>query len=177
MIKFERENDGNLFEATLRFAEKQVRRLIETHPDFYPMYTKDGLWKHDMPAWTHWCDGFLPGMMWIFHSRQEAVSDEARWWYEQAIRYTKPLEPRKLESKKPYTQMTEVALVKCTPVRVKRLTETFYAEGGAVVREGTMPSPGEVQYMTWDRPKVRSDGAKAFSNICATLTKKAKAKR
>ena len=78
-------------------------------------------------------------------------------------------EPRKLESKKPYTQMTEVALVKCTPVRVKRLTETFYAEGGAVVREGTMPSPGEVQYMTWDRPKVRSDGAKAFSNSVTAL--------
>ena len=84
---------------------------------------------------------------------------------------------RRLESKKPYTQMTEVALVKCTPVRVKRLTESFYAEGGAVVKEGSMPSPGEVQYMTWDRPKLRSDGAKAFSSVCATLVKKAKARR
>lgn len=82
--------------------------------------------------------------------------------------------PRRLESKRPYTQMTETALVKCTPVRVKRLTETFYAEGGAVVREGTMPSPGEVQYMTWDRPRARSEGAKAFANICAELQKKAK---
>ena len=83
----------------------------------------------------------------------------------------------RLESKRPYTQMTEVALVKCTPVRVKRLTESFYAAGGAVVKEGSMPSPGEVQYMTWDRPKLRSDGAKAFSNVCAELAKKAKAKR
>jgi hypothetical protein len=86
------------------------------------------------------------------------------------------VEARKLESKRPYTQMTEVALVKCTPVRIKRLTESFYSDGGAVVKEGTMPSPGEVQYMTWDRPKLRSDGARAFSNVCATLTKKAKAK-
>ena len=86
-------------------------------------------------------------------------------------------DPRHLESKHPYTQMTEVALVKCTPVRVKRLTESFYSEGGAVVKEGSMPSPGEVQYMTWDRPKVRSDGAKAFSNICAALAKKNKARR
>jgi len=86
-------------------------------------------------------------------------------------------DPRRLESKHPYTQMTEVALVKCTTVRVKRLTESFYAEGGAVVKEGSMPSPGEVQYMTWDRPKVRSDGAKAFSNICAALAKKGKARR
>ena len=91
-----------------------------------------------------------------------------RWDYSDA---------RRLESKRPYSQMTEVALVKCTPVRVKRLTESFYSEGGAVVKEGTMPSPGEVQYMTWDRPKVRSDGAKAFSNVCAALAKKAKARR
>lgn len=86
-------------------------------------------------------------------------------------------DPRHLESKRPYTQMTETALVKCAPVRVKRLTESFYAEGGAVVREGSMPNPGEVQYMTWDRPKARSDGARAFANICAELAKKAKARR
>jgi hypothetical protein len=91
-----------------------------------------------------------------------------RWDYSDA---------RRLESKHPYTQMTEVALVKCTPVRVKRLTESFYSEGGAVVKEGSMPSPGEVQYMTWDRPKVRSEGAKAFSNVCAALAKKGKARR
>jgi surface-adhesin protein E len=79
---------------------------------------------------------------------------------------------RRLESKRPYTQMTEVALVRCTPVRIKRLTESFYAENGAVVKEGSMPDPGQVQYMTWDRPKVRSDGARAFANVCATLSKK-----
>ena len=84
---------------------------------------------------------------------------------------------RHLESKRPYTQMTETALVKCTPVRVKRLTESFYAEGGAVVREGSMPSPGEVQYMTWDRPKAKTEGARAFANICAELKKKGKARR
>jgi hypothetical protein len=81
-------------------------------------------------------------------------------------------EAHKLESKKPYTQMTEVALLRCTPVRIKRLTESFYAEGGAAVREGPMPSPGEVQYMTWDRLPVRSEGSKVFSNVCAAMTKK-----
>jgi hypothetical protein len=83
----------------------------------------------------------------------------------------------KLESKRPYTQMTEVALLRCTPVRIKRLTESFYAEGGAAVREGPMPSPGEVQYMTWDRLPVRSEGSKVFSNVCATMTKKFRGKR
>jgi hypothetical protein len=85
-------------------------------------------------------------------------------------------EERRLESKRPYTQMTEVALLRCTPVRIKRLTESFYAEGGAVVKEGSMPGPGQVQYMTWDRPKLRSDGARAFANVCATLSKRAKAR-
>jgi hypothetical protein len=84
---------------------------------------------------------------------------------------------RRLESKRPYTQMTEVALVRCTPVRIKRLTESFYAENGAVVKEGSMPDPGQVQYMTWDRPKLRSDGARAFSNVCATLAKRTRARR
>lgn len=84
--------------------------------------------------------------------------------------------PHRLESKKPYTQMTQTALIRCTPVRIKRLTESFYAEGGAVVREGTMPSPGEVQYMTWDRIPARTSGSRAFSNICATLTKRNKAR-
>lgn len=84
---------------------------------------------------------------------------------------------RQLESKRPYTQMTEVALVRCTPVRVKRLTESFYAENGAVVKEGSMPDPSHVQYMTWDRPKLRSEGARAFANVCATLAKRTRARR
>ena len=33
------------------------------------MYTRDGKWKHQGEAWTHWCDGFLPGMMWLIHIR------------------------------------------------------------------------------------------------------------
>ena len=86
-------------------------------------------------------------------------------------------EQRRLESKRPYAQMTEVALVRCTPVRIKRLTESFYSETGAVVKEGSMPDPGQVQYMTWDRPKPRSEGARAFANVCATLSKRTRARR
>jgi len=84
-------------EEALAFGERQVRRLIEKHPGFYPMYTHQGRWKHDLPLWTHWCDGFLPGMMWIFHSRHAPESAEARWWLDQAVRYSKPLEPRKFD--------------------------------------------------------------------------------
>ncbi len=97
MIQFELDTDRRLFASILDFAGRQVRRLIEAYPDFYPMYTKNGRWKHDLPAWTHWCDGFLPGMMWVLQSRSDPGSPEARWWLEQAIRYSKPLEPRKLD--------------------------------------------------------------------------------
>ncbi len=71
-------------------AQRQVRALVEKHPDFYPLYTDGGRWKHEKPAWTRWCDGFLPGMMWIFH---EETGDPA--WQELAIRYSQSLESRK----------------------------------------------------------------------------------
>jgi unsaturated chondroitin disaccharide hydrolase len=86
---------NDLFAGALIFAGKQLRTLIERNPDFYPMYTTAGRWKHSGEAWTHWCDGFLPGMLWILYARQPAGSPESRWWREQAIRYSRPLEPRK----------------------------------------------------------------------------------
>ncbi len=72
------------------FAQAQVRALVERDPDFYPLYTDGGRWRHSKPAWTRWCDGFLPGMMWIFY---EETRDPA--WKELAVRYSKPLESRK----------------------------------------------------------------------------------
>jgi unsaturated chondroitin disaccharide hydrolase len=95
VIQFEPEIDRALFESTLTLAENKVRALVERHPGFYPMYTKNGKWKHDGPAWTHWCDGFLPGMMWIFHRRSLANGGKGdKAWLEKAIEYSKPLEPR-----------------------------------------------------------------------------------
>lgn len=96
MIELTQETDRALFEDVLSFARGQVRGIIEKYPDFYPMYTKEGRWKHDLPAWTHWCDGFLPGMMWIF-ARRGAGAEEGDWWRQQAIRYSKPLEPRQFD--------------------------------------------------------------------------------
>jgi unsaturated chondroitin disaccharide hydrolase len=95
MIQFVLDTDRDLLESSFRFAQHQVRKLIETYPDFYPMYTINGRWKHEGATWTHWCDGFLPGMMWVFHKRANHGGSEANFWMEQAIRYTKPLEPRK----------------------------------------------------------------------------------
>ena len=78
---------------SLRFAQGQVRRLIKNHPDFFPLYTDGGRWQHDKPAWTHWCDGFLPGMMWLF--LESNTADDPAFWRSQAERYSKALEHRK----------------------------------------------------------------------------------
>lgn len=95
MIQFVLDTDRDLLESSFRFAQHQVRKLIETYPDFYPMYTINGRWKHEGAAWTQWCDGFLPGMMWTFAKRANNGGADANFWTEQAIRYSKPLEPRK----------------------------------------------------------------------------------
>ncbi len=94
MIQFVLETDRDLLAGAFRFAQKQVRRIIERYPDFYPIYTINGRWKHEGPVWTHWCDGFLPGLMWIFERTGLEGNGDASFWKEQAIRYSKPLEER-----------------------------------------------------------------------------------
>ena len=97
MIQFGPEIDRTLMLDTLAFAEKQVKRLVDKYPGFYPMYTKNGKWKHDGPAWTHWCDGFLPGMMWIFHRRAMEAGSASAYWMDKATEYSRPLEPRQYD--------------------------------------------------------------------------------
>ena len=96
MIQFEPEIERETLASALDFAARQVRRLADTNPGYYPIYTSDGKWKHDGPAWTHWCDGFLPGMMWIFH-RRAADSAEKGFWMDKAIEYSRPLESRQFD--------------------------------------------------------------------------------
>ena len=76
-------------ENALDFAAVQVRNLIDNHPDFLPMYTLQGRWKHDGPAWTNWCEGFVAGQMWILH--RHAGTD---YWRQQAVRYSRLLAGR-----------------------------------------------------------------------------------
>jgi unsaturated chondroitin disaccharide hydrolase len=77
-------------ESAFAFAQAQVRALVGRDPNFYPLYTDGGRWRHAKPAWTRWCDGFLPGMMWIFY---EETNDSK--WRELAETYSTTLEPRK----------------------------------------------------------------------------------
>src|SRR5438874_232468 len=74
----------------LEFAAGQVRKLITSHPDYFPLFTEGGKWKHGKEQWTNWCEGFLPGMMWIFARR---TGDP--YWLERAEHYSRLLECRK----------------------------------------------------------------------------------
>ncbi len=96
MIQFEPEIERETLASALDFAARQVRRLADTNPGYYPIYTSDGKWKHEGPVWTHWCDGFLPGMMWIFH-RRTVDGAEKSFWMDKAIEYSRPLETRQFD--------------------------------------------------------------------------------
>lgn len=97
MIQFELETDRSLFLGAMQFAQTQIRNLVEKHPDMYPMHTESGRWKQNQSTWTQWCDGFLPGMMWIFHKHLGAGAPEADRWMDLAVRYSRPLEESKLD--------------------------------------------------------------------------------
>ena len=56
-------------DRTFAFAGSQLRHLIETQPDYFPVYTQNGKWRHDGPAWTRWCEGFLAGQLWLLYQR------------------------------------------------------------------------------------------------------------
>src|SRR5690349_9223828 len=96
MIQISDSSDRTSYEHAMSFARRQLRALIERDPDFYPMYTDRGNWRHSGEAWTHWCDGFLPGMLWIIAAR-EPHDAEGDWWRQQAVRYSRPLEPRQYD--------------------------------------------------------------------------------
>jgi unsaturated chondroitin disaccharide hydrolase len=78
--------------STFKFAEQQLRHLVETHPDYFPMYTVNGKWKHEGAAWTNWCEGFLGGQLWLIY---EQNGDS--WWRDKAIHYSRLLEHRKTD--------------------------------------------------------------------------------
>lgn len=75
--------------TALDFAQRQVRSLITTHPDYFPLFTEGGKWRHDKEAWTNWCEGFLGGMIWIFARR---TGDP--FWRERAEHYSRLIEKR-----------------------------------------------------------------------------------
>ena len=80
------------FQTAFSFAQEQVKNLVSSYPDYFPMYTEGGKWAHSGEAWTNWCEGFLGGMMWIFYQRTRDS-----WWREKAEHYSRLIEERKTD--------------------------------------------------------------------------------
>lgn len=78
--------------TAVEFASQQLRNLIESYPDTFPMYTQDGRWRHEGEAWTNWCEGFLGGQLWMMYER---TGDD--YWRERAEHYSRLVEPRKTD--------------------------------------------------------------------------------
>ena len=66
--------------AILERAVEKVGRLVREAPEVWPFYTEGGRWIRGGETWTEWCQGFLPGQLWILHDftgeaffREEAI--------------------------------------------------------------------------------------------------------
>jgi unsaturated chondroitin disaccharide hydrolase len=77
-------------EQVYQFAGQQLRRLVEQHPDAFPMVTRAGKWQLDGESWTNWCEGFLGGQLWLLF---EHTGDG--YWRDKAEHYSRLIEPRK----------------------------------------------------------------------------------
>lgn len=85
----EREPLLPLFARALDFAAGQARRTLRDHPGYTPMYTVGGRWGQEGERWTHWCEGFFPGILWLLH-RQTGDAEFRR----EAERFSVALQPR-----------------------------------------------------------------------------------
>lgn len=79
-------------EQAVQVAADKLRNLVENHPDYFPMYTQNGKWKHGGEAWTNWCEGFLGGQLWLVY---QATGDE--YFREKAEHYSRLVEHRKTD--------------------------------------------------------------------------------
>ena len=74
------------------FAGQQLRRLVEQHPDRFPIYTTGGKWDFTGESWTNWCEGFLGGQLWLLH-----LHTGEPYYREQAEHYSRLIEHRKTD--------------------------------------------------------------------------------
>lgn len=89
--------------GVLQVAAGKVSRLITDYPDYFPLYTNQGRWKHGKEAWTNWCEGFLGGQMWLFY--ELGLGEE---WKPRAEHYSKLVEARQYDD-----QVHDLGFVLC----------------------------------------------------------------
>lgn len=79
-------------DRAFEFAAQQLRHLLETYPDYFPLYTQNGKWKHSGEAWTNWCEGFLGGQLWLLYERTRED-----YWRAKAEHYSRLIEHRQTD--------------------------------------------------------------------------------
>src|SRR5580704_1015512 len=84
-------------------AARKVAQLAGNYPDYFPLYTDQGSWKHGKEAWTNWCEGFLGGQMWLFH--ELGLGEE---WRPRAEHYSQLVEQRQFDD-----QVHDLGFVLC----------------------------------------------------------------
>jgi len=80
------------FENAFSFAAGQLRRLVESRPGAFPMYTTQGRWDFSGEAWTNWCEGFLGGQLWLLY-----LHSGEPYWREKAEMYSRLVLPRQFD--------------------------------------------------------------------------------
>jgi unsaturated chondroitin disaccharide hydrolase len=80
------------FLQALEFVAVQAKAALKKYPGNCPMYTVGGLWNQEGERWTHWCEGFFPGILWLLFKH----TGEDRW-RRFAEQYSLPLEPRRFD--------------------------------------------------------------------------------
>jgi unsaturated chondroitin disaccharide hydrolase len=89
--------------TALEVAAGKVSRLVGDCPDYFPLYTDHGRWKHGKESWTNWCEGFLGGQMWLFY--ELGLGDD---WKTRAEHYSKLVEERQYDD-----QVHDLGFVLC----------------------------------------------------------------
>jgi len=82
----------DLYRQAFDFAQEQVSGLVARDPDFFPVYTVGGKWRHQGDSWTEWTGGFLTGMMWLFYDETGEAA-----WRDRAEYYSRLLELRQVD--------------------------------------------------------------------------------
>lgn len=134
------------YRRALEFARRQVAATIERTPDYFPIYTVGGRWRHEGELWTDWTGGFFAGTMWKFF---EQTGDEA--WRRRAEHYSRLLEHRQhdrnvhdlgfifLNTYRPWYKLTGDAALHAVLVQAGRTLAMRFMERGQYLRSFVAP--------------------------------------
>ncbi len=75
-----------------RAARQMIAQLDRYDHGYYPMYTVGGKYGLDRKRWTHWCDGFTPGICFLL---AEATGNQQ--FLDAAVERSLSLEPRQYD--------------------------------------------------------------------------------